>query len=115
LALVDPKVAPMRVNEFEPTVPAEAVQALFKASNGNVCMQTRLGKRGWERSLLCEDCNKRQSVEALIVLEKDDEAAFARILKFCADHRHDAHGKYKDPSKFATVALDSGRRIKDGI
>jgi hypothetical protein len=101
------------IKEFEPTIPAEAMQALFKASNGNVCMKTRLGSRGWERALICEDCNKLQSVEALIVLEKDDDAAFARILKFCADHRHDVHGRYTKFDRVETVQLDSTRRIKD--
>jgi hypothetical protein len=103
------------IREFEPTIPAEAVQALFKASNGNVCMQTRLGIRGWERSLVCEDCTKRQSVEALISLEKSDDAAFARILQFCADHRHDVHGRYTKFDRVEAVQLDSTRRIKDEI
>lgn len=99
--------------DLEPTIPAEAVQALFKMSNGNVCMKTRLTKLGWERALICEDCNKIQSVEALIVLERDDEAAFARILKFCAQHKHDSHTRNASMDTFAMVKTDSSRRIKE--
>jgi len=101
--------------DLEPTIPAEAAQALFKMSNGNVCMKTRLGQRGWERALICDDCNKVQSVEALIVLERDDEAAFARILAFCSQHKHDSHTRAANLGKdmFETVKMDSGRRIKE--
>jgi len=101
--------------DLEPTIPAEAAQALFKMSNGNVCMKTRLGKLGWERALICDDCNKIQSVEALIVLDKDDEAAFSRILGFCAQHRHDSHSRSSNLNKdvFETVKMSSERRIKE--
>ena len=101
--------------DLEPTIPAEAAQALFKMSNGNVCMKTRLGQRGWERALICDDCNKVQSVEALIVLERDDEAAFARILNFCAQHKHDSHTRAGnlDKDMFETVKISSERRIKE--
>jgi hypothetical protein len=101
--------------DLEPTIPAEAAQALFKMSNGNVCMRTRLGKMGWERALICDDCGKIQSVESLIVLERDDEAAFARILAFCAQHKHDSHTRSANLNKevFETVKMDSVRRIKE--
>lgn len=101
------------VKEMEPTIPAEAVQTLFKCSNGNVVMKTRLGGRGWERALFCEDCNKIQSVEALIVLERSDEAAFQRILNFCAEHRHDSHTRNTSVDAITTVKIETGRRIKE--
>lgn len=104
----------MSIKEFEPTIPAEAAQALFKSSNGNVIMQTKMGQLGWERSLFCEDCNKRQSVESLILLAKGDEEAFAMILDFCSQHRHDLYRRF-DKDEFQTVKVDTGRRIKDGI
>lgn len=101
------------VAEMEPTMPAEAVQSLFKNSNGNVCMQTKLSKRGWERSLYCEECNTRQSVEALILLEKDDEAAFARVLQFCKDHKHaDYFGAFVQGEGTVTP-METSRRIKE--
>lgn len=94
-------------------MPAEAVQALFKCSNGNVCMKTRLTSRGWERALVCEDCDKTQSVEALIVLERSDDAAFQRILNFCAEHRHDSHARNANVDVFETVKMNTGRRVKE--
>lgn len=99
--------------DLEPSIPAEAAQALFKMSNGNVCMKTRLTRMGWERALICDDCNKVQSVEALIVLERDDEAAFARILKFCAQHKHDSHTRSASADSFSMVKTESSRRIKE--
>jgi hypothetical protein len=101
--------------DLEPTIPAEAAQALFKMSNGNVCMKTRLTRMGWERALVCDDCGKIQSVEALIVLDKNDEAAFARILGFCASHKHDSHTRASNLSKdlFDTVRDKPERRIKE--
>lgn len=103
----------LSLKEMEPSIPAEAAQALFKASNGNVNMQTRLGLRGWERSLYCDDCSARQSVESLILLEKDDDRAFARILQFCAQHRHDSHFKMAEKTGMETVKLETGRRVKE--
>lgn len=100
------------VKDFEPVMPAEAAQALFKCSDGNVIMKGIITPRGWERALFCEHCNKTQSVEALILLERNDEAAFARILDFCRLHRHSEFGRYERVES-ATVPLDSGRRIKD--
>ena len=102
------------VKDLEPTIPAEAAQALFKMSNGNVCMKTQLGRLGWERALVCDDCGKIQSVESLIVLERDDEAAFARILAFCAQHKHDSHTRSTlSKDIFETVKVGSERRIKE--
>jgi hypothetical protein len=102
------------VKDLEPTIPAEAAQAIFKMSNGNVCMKTRLGRMGWERALICDECRKVQSVESLILLERDDEAAFARILAFCAQHKHDSHTRSTlSKDMFEIVKVGTQRRIKD--
>ena len=95
----------------EPTMPAEALREMFRISNGNVAIQTRRGPRGWERRLWCEDCEKHVSVEALITICKDEDAAFQKILEFCQQHRHNSHLPALRPT-MDSIPTETTRRIK---
>ncbi len=97
----------------EPTMPAEAVQALFKCSNGNVVMKARVGHGGWERALFCDECRKLQSVDALLLLAKSEEEAFQKMLAFCAEHRHEPFTRNVVVNSMETVQENTGRRIKE--
>ena len=95
----------------ELTMDAEALREMFRMSNGNVSMQARKGARGWERRLWCEDCEKNVSVEGLILICKDEDAAFQKILEFCQNHRHNSHLPAVRPT-VDSIPTETTRRIK---
>lgn len=105
------KAMPVDLKDYEPTMPAEALREMNRISNCNVTMQTKFGPRGWERRMYCDDCHKHISVEALIILCKDEDTAFQKILEFCAAHKHNSHMPMVRPS-VDSIPTETGRRIK---